>query len=104
MNFTPLSKDITFFKERYKEMSTETVSMLRDNTFIRWESQISWRKTRTYEHCAINTNKDANSIFTSDTMNELGTLMQYSYPLQKMFLADKSIASRTGHDKVWVQF
>lgn len=37
-------------------------------------------------------------------MNELGTLMQYSYPLQKIFLADKSIASRTGHDKVWDPF
>lgn len=56
------------------------------------------------EHCVIDSNKDANSIFILDTVNELGTLMQYSYPLQKILLADKSIASRTGHDKVWVPF
>lgn len=68
------------------------------------ESPISWRKIQKYEHCAINTNKAANSIFTSHTMNELGNLMQYSYPLRKMFWPDKSIASRTGHDKVWVPF
>lgn len=74
-----------------------------------WEFQISWRKKKEKKkkqksEALCYGHKVANSIFILDTMNELGTLMQYSYPLQKIFLADKSIASRTGHDKVWDPF
>lgn len=53
-----------------------------------WESQVSWREKKPQhksKQCVIDTNKDANSIFILDAMNGLGALMQYSYPLQKMF-------------------
>lgn len=37
-------------------------------------------------------NRDANILSVLSCMNESGALMQYSYPLQKISLADKSIA------------